>query len=177
MELIFFAIVLLVFSIIYFYSKKEESNNLKKRDDYLNRLDRFEIQLDSIKIDGLHWQENIPVDVYDNELDPNSSSFYGGANSSFSVKNKFHKNKVTTKFKTKIYITLNYRDSDFEFNLNLPIEHTNVRMKFYMKKKMIIYVDKIEDDYSAESFRFLFDFRFLNTEGISIVSTNLKKGV
>ncbi len=173
---IFSAIIFLVFSIIYFSLKIKVSNNIKKRNDYLNTLDRFEIQLDSIKIDGFHWQENIPVDVYDNELDPNSSSFYGGANY-FSVKNKFHKNKVTTKFKTKIYITLNYRDSDFEFNLNLPIEHTNVRMKFYMKKKMIIYVDKIEDDYSTENFRFLFDFRFLNTEGISIVSTNFFKPV
>lgn len=109
-----FVLVITIFIVIfyfvrYFITKRKESNS--KFLDYLSTLDSFVLNLETVKIDGFNWNENIPVDTYDNELDPNDDFLYRTSSyHSLRFKGKFHKNKDVVKFSSKLYIPINYKN-------------------------------------------------------------------
>jgi len=160
-------IILIIVFVISLYTKYENRKKLKGLNEYLKTLEKFEIDLDTIKVDGFHWQENIPVDVYDNELKPYNDNFYGRRHN---LKGKFHKQKNLTKFKTKLYITVNHLNSEYHYTTSLPTEHTNIRMKFYTQKKTNVYIGKTENE-DSNGICFLFDFRFIKNSRNYLFST------
>lgn len=167
---VLFLIIIFYLTIKKLYLKtiyKEKKDSLYK---HLKKLPKIEISLeDSIKTNGFYWQESIPVDISDNKLDPKDPFLYGQALSPV-LSEKFHKNKTFTNFKTKLYISIPYLDSQYKFNINLPIEETIIRMNLYTKKKMDIYVQEGIDENNNILFIFLFDFTFLDDAIPLIVS-------
>ncbi|WP_064966700.1 hypothetical protein [Tenacibaculum ovolyticum] len=165
-----FYIIIVYLAIKKFYLKPR---NKEKTDSFykdLKKLHKFEISLeDSIKTNGFYWQESIPVDISDNKLDPKDPFLYGEALSPV-LSEKFHKNKTFTNFKTKLYISIPYLDSQYKFNINLPIEETIIRMNLYTKKKMEVYVEERIDENNDICFIFFFDFTFLDDDIPLIVS-------
>jgi len=59
-------LIALILFIIKIVSNFQSKNINKKRLQLLNSFKQVTLVLDHIKIDGLHWQENRPVDIYDN---------------------------------------------------------------------------------------------------------------
>ena len=158
----------------FFKNREKVKNDFKKRIDlekYLNGLEKFEIDLDTIKIDDFEFSENVEVDVYGNELTPTKVGLFSG-NSRYSQKNKFHKRIDVTRFSSRIYVTFNYLDNEYQFVKNIPIEHTKIRMKFYLQKKTNIYIGKTENE-NSNSICFLFDFRFIKNSRNYLFSTEL----
>ncbi|WP_282057143.1 hypothetical protein, partial [Maribacter luteus] len=72
----------------------------------MKELKFIEIDSDTIIVDGTSYTQNVPVDVYDTELDPNSPNFYKGTGLSSDLKfrDTFHKQKDFTRFKSTIYV-------------------------------------------------------------------------
>ncbi|WP_234859228.1 hypothetical protein [Aquimarina aquimarini] len=169
MALFIIAIILLFVGFLSIRPKIKEEVAYKKFERFLLSLPKFKIPLDTVKVDGFHWRESIPVDIYDNELDPNDPYFYG--RSKYSYSNKYHKDKAVTKFKSSVYITIPYEGLGHKIKLYIPIEHTVINMKFYLEKELPIYVEKVKDEDMTEYFRFFLDFRFLESPHISIIAT------
>lgn len=158
-----------------FFLKKRDKGKIDSLYKHLKKLHKFEISLeDSIKTSGFYWQESIPVDIYDNELNPRDPFLYGKSLSPV-LSTKFHKNKIATNFKTKLDITIPYLGSQYKFHINLPIEETIIRMNFYTKKKMEVYVQKRIDENNNILFTFFFDFKFLDDNRPLIVSHSFFK--
>lgn len=167
---VLFLIITFYLIIKKFYFKKRNKEKINSLYKHLKTLHKFEISLeDSIKTNGFYWQESIPVDIYDNKLDPKDPFLYGQALSPV-LSEKFHKNKTITNFKTKLDIDISYLDSQYKFHINLPIEETIIRMNLYTRKKMEVYVQKEADENNNILFIFFFDFTFLNDEKPLIVS-------
>lgn len=79
-------------AIIAFFSflnnRKKVTTDIKKQislDEYLSGLEKFEIDLDTIKINDFEFSENVEVDVYGNELTPTKVGLFSG-NSRYSQK-------------------------------------------------------------------------------------------
>jgi hypothetical protein len=89
MTIIITVILLLLGVFLSIQSKIREKIAQKRFKHFLLSLPRFEISLDDIKIDGFHWQNSIPVDVHDKELDPNDPYFY--ETSTYNYSDKYHK--------------------------------------------------------------------------------------
>lgn len=152
-------IILIIVKITGAYQVK---SNRKHRTNLLSKLKSFPIVLDTIKIDGLHWTENRAVDVYDNELYPNQSSSYIEP-----ATNDYHKQKDIIKFKSNLIIPITYMGQTYNFKTTLPLEHTIVRMKFYVKKTMPIYIVNATPD----SVQFLIDLTFMDIPMLSVKTT------
>lgn len=164
-SLIFLLIILIIVSLYDWYIKLKNNHNKQAFKDYLTSLDSFEIDLNTVKIDGFNWQENIPVDVYDNELNANDDFLYRTFSYDFfALKNKFHKNTNKAKFSSKLYIPLTHNGNKQVYKLDVPIEHTVIRMKFYQKKSMTAYLDKTKGDN-----KYILDFTFLENKHLSFV--------
>ncbi|AUC76418.1 hypothetical protein [Olleya sp. Bg11-27] len=152
-------IILIILKITDAYQVKSSN---KQRLKLISKLKSVPIVLDTIKIDGLHWTENRPVDVYDNQLDPNQSSFYNDTGIS-----GYHKQKDIAKFESKLIIPITYMGQTYNFKTTLPLEHTIVRMKFYVKKTMPIYIVNTP----PHSVQFLIDLTFMDTPMLSVITT------
>ncbi len=143
----------------------EEENPIKKIKKALVGLETFQLDLDTIKIDGFNWNENVPVDIYNKELDPNDPFLYRTfEHDAFRFKGKFHKNKEVLKFYSRLYIPINYKGEEKTYEFNLPIEHTKIRMQFYIQKQTTVYFDEFEGRRI-----FLLDFNFMENEETSFI--------
>ena len=160
-------IIVLVFN---FTSKIKKQRELKERDEYLRKLEKFELPLDSIKINGFNWEENNPVDIEGNELDAKDPFLYN-TGYSYSGKGKYYEYKAIRKFKTKLYITIPYFGNSYKIQVDFPMEDTIIRMEFHMKKSLTIYKEAIKNG-NGMQFRFLLDFRFLEDGKGTIIYTN-----
>lgn len=168
-ELIISAIIFLIVYLIGLSTKTNNKKSLKKFKAYLKTLDSFELDLDTIKVDGFNWSETVPVNIYDTELNPNSDTFYQRSDYG-SYSDKYHKDKRTTKFSTKIIIPLSYNNTSLKYQDTLPIENTIIKMKFYMHKKCTVYIENIDE--TKEKYNFIIDFNILDIEGISYINTS-----
>ena len=143
----------------------EEENPIKKIKKALEGLETFQLDLDTIKIDGFNWNENVPVDIYNKELDPNDPFLYRTfEHDAFRFKGKFHKNKEVIKFYSRLYIPINYKGEEKTYEFNLPIEHTKIRMKFYLQKKATVYVKALKGENN-----YLLDLNFMEDEETSFI--------
>ncbi|MDO6811300.1 hypothetical protein Q4603_21980 [Zobellia galactanivorans] len=152
--------------------QKKQEREIKA---YLQTLEYVDIDADTITVDGTSYVESVPVDVYDTELDPNSPNFYRGTGgtSDFKFRDTFHKQKDFTRFKSIIYLTIPYRDREYEFSTTLPIDQTTLRMRLYLQKKLRAYIQWCyDDDDSPNEIQFLLDFRFMNEDEITLVPTD-----
>lgn len=158
--LIIIIALFIIVSAIKFSLKISNKKQLKSFEAHLKKLESFKINLNKAKIDGFNWYETVPVDTYGTELDPSDDTFY--RKSMFeSFRGKYHKDKQVTKFSTKIILPVKYNHYENTFHLKIPLEHTIVRMKFYLQKEITVYV---EDEQN-----FIFDFNFLECDGISYI--------
>ncbi|CAZ94507.1 Hypothetical protein ZOBELLIA_434 [Zobellia galactanivorans] len=96
-----------------------------------------------------------------------------GGTSDFKFRDTFHKQKDFTRFKSIIYLTIPYRDREYEFSTTLPIDQTTLRMRLYLQKKLRAYIQWCyDDDDSPNEIQFLLDFRFMNEDEVTLVPTD-----
>ncbi|WP_148638337.1 hypothetical protein [Olleya sp. ITB9] len=156
---ILIALILFIIEIVNKFQSKKAN---KKRLQLFKRFKQVTLVLDHIKIDGLHWQENRPVDIYDNQLDPNGSKFNKQAHLG-----GYHKQKNLTKFKSTLQIPIHYLGQEYTYNTQLPVEHTILRMKFYQQKTLPIYIYPS----SPTTVEFALDFTCLNLPNVGLMTT------
>ncbi len=158
-KLIIAVILGVILYLVNIFARLNDKKEEKKLKAYLQTLEQFEIDLETAEVEGTHWSEVVPTDVYGTELDPNSDHFY--RTSGFhGFRNRYHKDKRVTKFSSRILITFPYNGVDHTAKIQLPIEDTTVRMKFYLKKKTTVFVEKIDQRYN-----YIIDLSFLERRG------------
>lgn len=177
MELFFtsiLSILMFILGIIFFFNKVNTKYNaigsLSKRNELLKELPKIKIPLEDIKVNGLHWQQNMPVDIYNNEVDSNDPNFYGLSDFS-SFNGTFYKDKSSTKFISKLYIEIPYLNAKYKFQITIPVDHTIVNMEFFIKKSMTVSVEEFNDK-EMKKVRFWLDFRFLEDLNKSFIASD-----
>ncbi|MBU2976059.1 hypothetical protein [Zobellia sp. B3R18] len=178
MEEIIFSIVL--FALVTITIKWISSWQLKKQTRQtkalLEKLKRIEVNTDTIIVDGINYNESVPLDVYGTELNPDDSTFYRGTGlNNYSMRKRFHKQETITRFKSTFYIPIIYQNQEYKFSTNLPIDQITLRMKFYMQKEIPVYVQEFNGSGKTTGVKFFLDFRFLNVKSINLVTTNYYK--
>ena len=176
-EIIFYVIIfIIIIIIIKWISSSELKKQKRKIKAILEKLECIEVDADTVIVDGTSYNQNVPVDVYGTELNPNDSTFITGATASpSSIRRRYHKQENITKFKSTLYIPIIYQNQEYKFDTNLPINQTTLRMKMYMQKNIPVYVKEFNSSGKTTGVEFIVDFRFLNVNGISLVNTNYYK--
>ncbi|WP_027392811.1 hypothetical protein [Aquimarina latercula] len=107
--------------------KKREIIEEKKKNAEvidLTKYPSFIYNLDNIEIENFHYAEEheILVPTYDG---------YGGTAVDY---------KMGTTFKTTFFISFDHEKHTYTAEIDLPLEHTSLRMRIYKKKETKIYV-------------------------------------
>ncbi|WP_282057176.1 hypothetical protein, partial [Maribacter luteus] len=70
-ELIFYIVILILLAISgKLFSKFKQKRNAREIEEYLRSQKQIQVDADTIIVDGTSYTQNVPVDVYDTELDP-----------------------------------------------------------------------------------------------------------
>lgn len=156
-SILFFSIIIII---VIKFNKLRLQQSLQKKKTFLKTLEQVNLTLETCKINGFDWQESIPVDSYDNELDSNNTAY----SHHFLLRN-FHKQKKVYRFKTQIIAPIRYHGKTYQFSFELPIEDTIIRMAFYTNKEATVYVEQNK----LNEIRFYLDFSFLNHPDTPII--------
>ena len=168
MNLLFLLLILTIVSIVsYFISKsgkRKKGKLLQNEKKRLDALPLFSLNLENIKVNGIHWQEENAVDVYNNEL-KKDNIFLTLIRNKYSLKNKLHKYKTTDKFSSTIIIPVTYKNKKDSITFKIPMEHTIIRMELMIKKETSVYFEKND----SSQYRYIFDFNFLENQEINFL--------
>jgi hypothetical protein len=153
-------VVVLLFKVILYFNRRADKNRLT---NYFNGLDRFKIDLEAATVKGKSWRQNVPVDLYGNELNPSDDDFYTQADHSpFRFKDKYHKDTYKMKFQSTVIIPINYRNISKKVKIELPVEAARIMIKFHLEKQLTVYIDP-----NGEREKLILDFRAMNFKGLS----------
>lgn len=169
----FFVLVLIVLKVYDFKDRKD----ILEKENFFKDKPFFTIDLlESIDVQGSFNEETIPVDIYDNKINPNEFFDLEGYN----LTNRFHKNKTFRHFTSYLTIKFNYEGEKYQFNMELPLHEINVRMAFYKQGTSKIFITNtlvssvdIKDEIIHPEWFFL-DLRFLEEETVGYVQLGEK---
>ena len=163
-EWMLFLLIIIIGSIYKLYLGVRKNKDQKALKKHLQTLDKFSLDLDSIRIDGFDWQENVPVDIYGHELDTSSHHFYRNSSSGYlNFKDRYHKDTNIQRFSSRLYIPVQFKDINKIIELTLPLEETILRMKFYLQKQTTVYYQESQESHSDQNNKasLIFDFEFI----------------
>ncbi len=162
--LLYIGLGLLFILSVLWVRKPNKANHTKRKK--LEEYPSFDYDLEQIEIDNFHISEEVDIhSKYDSE--------YGIPNKSFGQHTIVDKKTMTT-FKTFLNFKLSYRHHSQKIKVELPVDHTIIRMKFYMQKTTKVYVISEGDKNTLPLL--VMDFRFLEFDFFNSLHINFNNG-
>ncbi len=150
----------LLFIFIISKIKKPSKTKQKKLEDHAS----FDYDLEQIEIDNFHISEEVDIhSKHDNE--------YGTPHKTFG-QHTIVDRKTMTSFKTFLNFEVTYQNYSQTINVELPVDHTILRMKFYMQKTAKVYL--IEEGNENTLPLLVMDFRFLEFNFFNSLQINFR---
>lgn len=162
--LLYIGLGLLFVFLVFWIRKPKKTNHTKQKK--MEEYPSFDYDLEQIEIDNFHISEEVDIhSKYDSE--------YGIPHKSFGEHTIVDRKTMTT-FKTVLFFKISYKEYSQEIKVELPVDHTIIRMKFYVQKNTKVYI--LEEANESTSPILLMDFKFLEFDFFNSLQINFKDG-